>query len=61
MAWLVETGGGIAGEATPELVRSWEERGARNWVVGKKVEPGLWTDASGPKGARTEFVRLVRK
>lgn len=50
---------GVAvGSPTPDLLRSWQERGSRGWVVGKQVEPGVWTSSAGPRDARTEFITL---
>ena len=51
--WEVVAGGAVVGEPDKALMLSWSERGARPWVVGKQLEPGLWTSAAGEADART--------
>ncbi|MDP1918942.1 MAG: hypothetical protein Q8L14_22020 [Myxococcales bacterium] len=58
--WEVLAGGEVVGEPDKALLLSWSERGDRPWVVGKQVEPGLWTSSAGAADARTEFVSLRR-
>lgn len=58
--WEVVAGGEVVGEPDQALLLSWAERGTRPWVVGKQVEPGLWTSSAGAADARTEFVSLRR-
>lgn len=58
MEVVVEAGQRVLGEADAALRQSWAERGAREWVVGKQVDPGLWTSSAGAPDARTEFVSL---
>lgn len=58
--WEVLAGGEVIGEPDQALLLSWAERGNRPSVVGKQVEPGLWTSSAGPADARTEFVSLRR-
>lgn len=58
---VVAASGRVIGEPDQALLRSWGQRGARARVVGKQVEPGLWTSSSaGAADARTEFVSLRR-
>ena len=59
--WEVVAGGEVVGEPDKALLLSWSERGDRPWVVGKQVEPGLWTSSAGAADARTEFVSLRRR
>lgn len=55
----VVVGERVVGEADAALRASWAERGSfREWVIGKQVEPGLWTSSAGAPDARTEFVVL---
>ena len=58
--WEVLAGGVLVGEPDKALLLSWWERSTRPWVVGKQVEPGLWTSSAGAADARTEFVSLRR-
>ena len=59
--WAVISGGVVVGQPDKALLLSWSERGTRPWVIGKQVEPGLWTSAvGGLADARTEFVELRR-
>lgn len=49
----------VVGEADAALRESWASRESwREWVIGKQVEPGLWTSSAGARDARTEFVTL---
>jgi hypothetical protein len=58
--WEVVAGGAVLGEPDKALLLSWSERGTLEWVIGKQVEPGLWTSSAGAPEARTEFVALRR-
>jgi len=50
----------VLGEADAALRERWSTKAAwETWVVGKQIEPGLWTSAAaGARDARTEFVTL---
>lgn len=58
--WEVVAGGSVLGEPDKALLLSWSERGTLKSVIGKQVEPGLWTNSAGAPDARTEFVALRR-
>ncbi|MDP1918392.1 MAG: hypothetical protein Q8L14_19250 [Myxococcales bacterium] len=59
-SWQVVAGGVVVGSPDKALLLSWSERGTLTWVVGKQVEPGLWTSSAGARDARTDFVTLRR-
>ncbi len=59
-SWEVIAGGVVVGAPDKALLLSWSERGTLTWVVGKQVEPGLWTSSAGARDARTDFVTLRR-